>query len=76
MPTVFAKFLTTYQTTFSVRPSPQPATRLRATGRSALGNPQAEAAASAGRFFSQNISFSANWIWREVVAVPLMTPAD
>jgi len=22
------------------------------------------------------MSFSANWIWREVVAVPLMTPAE
>src|SRR5262249_19010446 len=26
--------------------------------------------------FSQNISFSANWIWREVVDVFVMTPAD
>jgi len=24
----------------------------------------------------QNMSFSANWIWREVVAVPVMTPAE
>jgi len=33
-------------------------------------------AASAGRFFSQNISFSANWSWRELVAVLVMTPAE
>jgi hypothetical protein len=24
----------------------------------------------------QNMSFSANWIWREVVAVPVMSPAE
>ena len=25
---------------------------------------------------NQNISFSANWIWRELVAVVVMTPAE
>jgi hypothetical protein len=33
-------------------------------------------AVSAGRFFSQNITFSANWSWCEVVAVLVMTPTE